>query len=122
MLRMVSFDESIPATVFISPTDYRDYQTILFLKKDSLDLLDALMQPFSGHLTETVIIPLNTREEAVSTYSNHCMVLNLAKKQKTYTFQRYFLKVLAVTTTVSANIIANGNTTNVGCRLNGKER
>ena len=36
--------------------------------------------------------------------------------------QRYFLKVLAVTATVSANSVAKGNTMKVGCRLNGKAR
>jgi len=36
--------------------------------------------------------------------------------------QRYFLKVLAVTATVSANSVAKGSTTNVGCKLNGKAR
>jgi len=36
--------------------------------------------------------------------------------------QRYFLNVLAVTATLNANSIANGNTTNVGCRLNGRAR
>ena len=36
--------------------------------------------------------------------------------------QRYFLKVLAVTITVNANNTAKGNTTNVGCKLNGKAR
>ena len=35
---------------------------------------------------------------------------------------KYFLKVLAVTATVSANKVANGKITKVGCRLNGKAR
>jgi|GEM_PF-6796004 len=35
---------------------------------------------------------------------------------------RYFLKVLAVTAIVNANTVAKGNTTNVGCRLNGNAR
>ena len=36
--------------------------------------------------------------------------------------QRYFLNVLAVTATLSANSVANGKTTKVGCRLNGSAR
>lgn len=35
---------------------------------------------------------------------------------------KYFLNVLAVTATVSANNVANGKMTKVGCRLNGKAR
>ena len=35
---------------------------------------------------------------------------------------RYFLNVLAVTATASANSVANGRITNVGCRLNGSDR
>jgi hypothetical protein len=35
---------------------------------------------------------------------------------------KYFLKVLAVTATLSAKSVANGNTMNVGCRLNGSAR
>ena len=35
---------------------------------------------------------------------------------------RYFLNVLAVTASVSANSVAKGNTMKVGCRLKGKAR
>jgi len=35
---------------------------------------------------------------------------------------RYFVNVLAVTATLSANSVANGSTTKVGCRLNGSAR
>ena len=35
---------------------------------------------------------------------------------------KYFLNVLDVTATLSANSVANGSTMNVGCRLNGSAR
>lgn len=35
---------------------------------------------------------------------------------------KYFLKVLAVIATLSANIVAKGSTTKLGCRLNGSAR
>ncbi len=38
------------------------------------------------------------------------------------TGQRYFLNVLAVTATLSANSVAKGSTTKLGCRLNGRAR
>ena len=37
-------------------------------------------------------------------------------------YQRYFLKVLAVTATLRANIPANGKTIKLGCALNGRAR
>jgi hypothetical protein len=36
--------------------------------------------------------------------------------------QRYFLNVLAVTATLNAKTVAKGNTTKLGCRLNGSAR
>ena len=47
------------------------------------------------------------------------IILSVMLSQLSY---RYFLKVLAVTLILMANIIANGNTINTGCRLNGSAR
>ena len=46
----------------------------------------------------------------------------LLQIRKLIPYQRYFLNVLAVTATVSANITAKGNTIKDGCRLNGRAR
>ena len=55
------------------------------------------------------------------TFKQHVSPLHSEALPKEVTY-KYFLNVLAVTDTLSANNTANGNTMKVGCKLNGRAR